>query len=333
MARPKSYTEEELIIVVNDLLNRGIEPKGWRVREVLLKGKTTSFDNDIKRLTEMGILPAFVKHPDAIQTLPSTVATDPEPLPLEIQEAYKLSEATLAKSMFELIVRLNEITNAHHEQLTRTRLQGALNEKEQAIEARTIAETLTIATEERVRAQVSINESLEQQNYELVDRNLELEQTNSDQTQKLKLLEIDFNELKTKQDDSLRLINELTTKNVVLLNEQTVLTTQLEERRLELEKLELKYSDLDNALDATKEQLVISTTHSESANKALEKAEQTIKKLTSDLSESRTNTEVLKEKSFHLEKENDRLNGLGVDAHGNLSQDHGDTAVPTPKCS
>ncbi|KII76135.1 hypothetical protein [Vibrio renipiscarius] len=333
MARPKSYTEEELINVVNDFLNRGIEPKGWRVREVLLKGKTTSFDNDIKRLTEMGILPAFVKYPDAIQTLPSTIAADPAPLPLEIQEAYKLSEAALAKSMFELIVRLNEITNAHHEQLTRTRLQGALNEKEQAIEARTIAETLTIATEERVRAQVSINESLEQQNYELVDRHLELEQANSDQTQKLKLLEIDFNELKTKLDDSLRLINELTTQNAVLMNEQTVLTTQLEERRLELEKLELKNFDLDNALDTTKEQLVISTTRSESANKALEKAEQTIKTLTSDLSESRTNTEVLKEKSFHLERENERLNGLGVNAHGNIKQDHGDTAVPTPKCS
>ncbi|ODS05050.1 hypothetical protein [Vibrio scophthalmi] len=333
MARPKSYTEEELINVVNDLLNRGIEPKGWRVREVLLKGKTTSFDNDIKRLTEMGILPAFVKHPDAIQTLPSTVAGDPAPLPLEIQEAYKLSEAALAKSMFELIVRLNEITNAHHEQLTRTRLQGALNEKEQAIEARTIAETLTIATEERVRAQVSINESLEQQNYELVDRNLELEQTNSEYTQSLKLMESDFNELKTKLDDSLRLINELTTKNAVLLNEQTVLTTQLEERRLELEKLELKYSDLDNALDATKEQLVISTTRSESANKALEKAEQTIKTLTSDLSESKTRTEVLKEQNFHLKRENDRLNGLGVDVHGNINQDHGDTVVPTPKCS
>ncbi|PTP70276.1 hypothetical protein [Vibrio splendidus] len=333
MARPKSYTEEELINVVNDLLNRGIEPKGWRVREVLLKGKTTSFDNDIKRLTEMGILPAFVKHPDAIQTLPSTVATDPEPLPLEIQEAYKLSEAALAKSMFELIVRLNEITNAHHEQLTRTRLQGALNEKEQAIEARTTAETLTIATEERVRAQVSINESLEQQNYELVDRNLELEQANSEYTQSLKLMENDFNELKTKLDGSLRLINELTAKNAVALNEQTVLTTQLEERRLELEKLELKYLELDNALDATKEQLVISTTRSESVHKSLEKAEQTIMTLTSDLSESKTNTEVLKEKIFHLKRENDRLNGLGVNAHRNINQDHGDTAVPTPKCS
>ncbi|MGC9459065.1 MULTISPECIES: hypothetical protein [Vibrio] len=333
MARPKSYTEEELINVVNDLQNRGIEPKGWRVREVLLKGKTTSFDNDIKRLTEMGILTAFVKHPDATQTLPSTIAVDPAPLPLEIQEAYKLSESALAKSMFELIVRLNEITNAHHEQLTRTRLLGAINEKEQAIEDRTIAETLTIATEERVRAQVSINESLEQQNYELVDKNLDLEQANSDHTQKLKLLEIDFNELKAKLDDSLLLINELTTKNAVLLNEQTVLTTQLEERRLDIEKLELKYSDLDNALDATKEQLVISTTRTESTNKALEKAEQTIEALTRDLSESKTRTEVLKEQNFHLKRENDRLNGLGANARGNIKQDHSDIAAPPLKYS
>ncbi|WP_256254920.1 hypothetical protein [Photobacterium damselae] len=41
MARLKSDSKEELINVANELLNKGIETPGWRVREILGRRKTT----------------------------------------------------------------------------------------------------------------------------------------------------------------------------------------------------------------------------------------------------------------------------------------------------
>ncbi len=86
MARPKSYSEEELINVANELLNKGIEPRGWRIREILGRGKTTSFDSDIKRLTESGKLPEYVKPSIATEVLPARSETEHAQLPIEIQD-------------------------------------------------------------------------------------------------------------------------------------------------------------------------------------------------------------------------------------------------------
>lgn len=162
MARPKSYSEEELINVASELLNKGIEPRGWRIREILGRGKTTSFDKDIKRLTESGKLPIYVKPAISTEVLPARSETEHAQLPIEIQDAYKITEAELSESIYALILRLNDITACHYEQLTRTRLQSAINEKEIALEEKRLAEEQVIKTEERVRAQVANNEELEQ---------------------------------------------------------------------------------------------------------------------------------------------------------------------------
>lgn len=310
MARPKSYSEEELINVANELLNKGIEPRGWRIREILGRGKTTSFDNDIKRLTESGQLPEYIKSSTATEVLPARSETEHAQLPLEIQDAYKITEAELSESIYALIVRLNDITACHYEQLTRTRLQSALSEKESALEEKRLAEEQVIKTEERVRAQVANNEELELKHEKLEHRYSELEQAQSNISSELIQLKCD----NVKLCEDVRLseitIQELEEQVLSLSTANTILGTQLEERNLQSTKLEERYSDLENQLDATKQQLTVANSRYGSIQNALTKAEETISSLRSELSESMTRANVAERTALILERDKANLTAI-----------------------
>ncbi|KHT51217.1 hypothetical protein [Vibrio sinaloensis] len=310
MARPKSYTEEELINVANELLNKGIEPRGWRVREILGRGKTTSFDNDIKRLTESGKLQEYVKPSISTEVLPALNETEHAQLPLEIKEAYKITEAKLSESIYALVVRLNDITASHYEQLTRARLQGAISEKESALEEKRLAEEQVIKTEERVRAQVANNEELELQCEELEHRYSELEQAQANILSELMQLKRD--NVKLCEDVKLSEITnqDLEEQVLSLSTTNTVLDTQLKERNLQSIKLEERYSDLENQLDTTKQQLTVANAQYDGIKNALAKAEKTISSLRSELSESITRANVAERTALILERDKANLTAL-----------------------
>ncbi|EKO3782553.1 hypothetical protein V9R59_004445 [Vibrio harveyi] len=310
MARPKSYSEEELINVANELLNKGIEPRGWRIREILGRGKTTSFDSDIKRLTESGKLPEYVKPSISTEVLPTRNETEHTQLPLEIQDAYKITEAKLSESIYALILRLNDITACHYEHLTRTRLQSAISEKESALEEKRLAEEQVIKTEERVRAQVANNEELELQCEELEHRYSELEQAQANISSELMQLKRD----NVKLCEDVRLseitIQDLEEQVLSLSTANTVLDTQLKERNLQGTKLEERYSDLENQLDTAKQQLTIANSRYSSIQNALAKAEETISSLRSELSESITRANVAERTALILERDKTNLTAL-----------------------
>lgn len=310
MARPKSYSEEELINVANELLNKGIEPRGWRIREILGRGKTTSFDKDIKRLTESGKLPIYVKPAISTEVLPARGETEHAQLPIEIQDAYKITEVELSESIYALILRLNDITACHYEQLTRTRLQSAINEKEIALEEKRLAEEQVIKTEERVRAQVANNEELELQCEELEHRYSELEQAQSNISSELMQLKCDNLKLCENVKVSTSTILDLEEQILSLSTTNTVLDTQLEERNLQSIKLEERYSDLENQLDATKQQLTVANSRYGSIQNALTKAEETISSLRSELSESITRANVAERTALILEQDKANLTAL-----------------------
>ncbi|WP_367971643.1 hypothetical protein RJD38_15005 [Vibrio scophthalmi] len=310
MARPKSYSEEELINVASELLNKGIEPRGWRIREILGRGKTTSFDKDIKRLTESGKLPIYVKPAISTEVLPARSETEHAQLPIEIQDAYKITEAELSESIYALILRLNDITACHYEQLTRTRLQSAINEKEIALEEKRLAEEQVIKTEERVRAQVANNEELELQCEELEHRYSELEQAQANISSELMQLKRD----NVKLCEDVRLseitIQDLEEQVLSLSTANTVLDTQLNERNLQSAKLNERYSDLENQLDTTKQQLTIANSRYGSIQNALTKAEETISSLRLELSESITRANVAERTALILERDKANLTAL-----------------------
>lgn len=310
MARPKSYSEEELINVASELLNKGIEPRGWRIREILGRGKTTSFDKDIKRLTESGQLPEYIKQSIAIEVLPTRNETEHAQLPIEIQEAYKITEAELSESIYALILRLNDITASHYEQLTRTRLQAAISEKESALEEKRLAEEQVIKTEERVRAQVANNEELELKHEELEHRYSELEQAQANLSSELMLLKRDNVKLCEDVRVSESTIHDLEEQVLSLSTANTVLDTQLKERNLQSAKLNERYSDLENQLDTTKQQLTIVNSRYGSIQNALTKAEETISSLRLELSESITRANVAERTALILERDKANLTAL-----------------------
>lgn len=310
MARPKSYSEEELINVANELLNKGIEPRGWRIREILGCGKTTSFDSDIKRLTESGKLPEYVKPSITTEVLPTRNETEHPQLPLEIQDAYKITEAKLSESIYALILRLNDITACHYEQLTRTRLQGAISEKESAFEETRLVEEQVIKTEERVRAQVANNEELELKHEELEHRYSELEQAQANLSSELMLLKRDNVKLCEDVRVSESTIHDLEEQVLSLSTANTVLDTQLKERNLQSAKLNERYSDLENQLDTTKQQLTIANSRYGSIQNALTKAEETISSLRLELSESITRANVTERTALILERDKPNLTAL-----------------------
>ncbi|CAH1527077.1 conserved hypothetical protein [Vibrio owensii] len=310
MARPKSYSEEELINVANELLNKGIEPRGWRIREILGRGKTTSFDSDIKRLTESGKLPEYVKPSIATEVLPARSETEHALLPIEIQEAYKITEAELSESIYALILKLNDITACHYEQLTRTRLQSAISEKESALEEKRLTEEQVMKTEERVRAQVANNEELELKHEELEHRYSELEQAQVNISSELIQLKRDNVKLCEDVKVSKSTIQYLEDQVLSLSTANTILDTQLKERNLQGTKLEERYSEIENQLDMTKQQLTVANSRYGSIQNTLTKAEKTISSLRSELSESISRANVAEHTALILERDKADLTAL-----------------------
>lgn len=307
MARPKSYSEEELINVASELLNKGIEPRGWRIREILGRGKTTSFDSDIKRLTESGKLPEYVKPSISTEVLPTRNETEHTQLPLEIQDAYKITEAKLSESIYALILRLNDITAAHYEQLTKTRLQSAISEKEITLEEKRLADEQVVNTEERVRAQVANNEELELKHEELEHRYSELEQAQANLSSELMLLKRENLSLCENVKVSTSTIQDLEEQILSLSTINTVLDTQLKERSLQSTKLEERYSDLENQLDTTKQQLTVANTRSDSIQIALTKTDEIISSIRSELLKTSNRVQMAENKALLLEQENEHL--------------------------
>ncbi|MGQ5486188.1 DNA-binding protein [Photobacterium damselae subsp. piscicida] len=123
MARPKSYTNEDVIRAANQLIEQGVEPVGWRLRELIGRGRRETLDRDLRQLVEQGQI--TIEDKSSIESQQPAIQVEPTvilPLPVEIQEALKLIEGQLSSSLVNLVIQLNTLTDTHYEHLTRTRL-------------------------------------------------------------------------------------------------------------------------------------------------------------------------------------------------------------------
>ena len=50
MARPKTYSDQDIIETAMQLVQQKKEVKAWRIREILGRGKLTSIQSDLDRL-------------------------------------------------------------------------------------------------------------------------------------------------------------------------------------------------------------------------------------------------------------------------------------------
>ncbi|WP_375322720.1 hypothetical protein [Aliivibrio logei] len=302
MARPKSYTQNDIINAANQLIEKGTEISGWQLREIIGHGRCDTLYKDLKQLIEQG----HINLPDksSIEVQQPAVQEDPKvlPLPIEIQESLKLVEGQLSSSLVTLVTQLNVLTDTHYEHLTRARLLESKAIADEAVTKLITMEENLLITEDRVKAQVELNEQLEQDNIALEE---ELGTAEQQCTEHLATL-------KSMRNENASLLSELEIgrQNEVLQNEQvlaltkqnTVLETQWNNCRTEVEKQIETESRLLVELDHVKQQLTILSTKYEGITQAEAKAQAKLESAIAEVAESKKLEAVLSEKIRHLKK-------------------------------
>lgn len=302
MARPKSYTEAELIEVANEIIAKGSVLKGWKVKEILKRGRITSIDGDLERLVEEGKIVLKNNSSVDIQSNQQVIEQENVQLPHEIQEAYKLVESELSDSLMNLIINLNGVTNQHYEQLSTLRIGEANKSKEDAIAFKEAAEEKLLATEERVRCQVEEREILEQENVELEEKLTELQSTNTDLNALCNKLQQEKRDLDVKIKQQNQITQNLDIKLSDTVKSNTVLTTQLEMSCSSITKLENQITSLREELDITKKELTETMTEHKEAISARKRSEKAAESLSSDFIEAKMQVKGLEEKLKYVEE-------------------------------
>lgn len=303
MARPKSYTNEDVIRAANQLIKQGVEPIGWRLRELIGRGRRETLDRDLRQLIEQGQI--TIEDKSSVESQQSVIQSEPTvilPLPVEIQEALKLIEGQLSSSLTSLVTQLNALTDAHYEHLTRTRLLESKALVDEALNKQQCAEEKLTIAEERVRLQVELNEQFEQ-DCTALEEQLAIARLRGDEH--LAALESMTNENASllsdleayQQNESLQ--NE---QIQVLTRQNTVLETQLDNCRTDAVKQSEANNLLQADLDHVRQQLTILSTKYESAVQAESRSLAQLNTLAAQLTESKTLAAVLSERVIHLEK-------------------------------
>ncbi|WP_180767109.1 DNA-binding protein, partial [Vibrio parahaemolyticus] len=121
MARPKTYTDEDLIQTANELISLGKKPSGWRIREYLKRGKTSSIQADLEKLIADGRIPEAQNDTPSATT---QVRTSYE-LPAEIQDLLERKEYDISTSLRDIVIAMNDSIHTHFESITYTRIREA----------------------------------------------------------------------------------------------------------------------------------------------------------------------------------------------------------------
>ncbi|RYU47465.1 hypothetical protein [Aliivibrio finisterrensis] len=301
MARPKSYTEAELIEVANEIIAKGSVPKGWQIKEILGRGRITSIQGDLERLVEEGRIVLKNNSSVDIPSNQQVIEQENVQLPHEIQEAYKLVESELSDSLTNLIINLNNVTNQHYEQLSTLRIGEANKSKDDAIAFKEAAEEKLLATEDRVRCQVEEREILEQENAELEEKLAELQSTNTDLNALCNKLQQEKRDLDVKIKQQNQITQNLDIKLSDTVKSNTVLTTQLEMSCSSITKLEDQMTSLREELDITRKELTETMTEHKEAISARKRSEKAAESLSSDFIEAKMQVKGLEEKLKYVE--------------------------------
>lgn len=273
MARKKSYTDDDVINTAKIIVDKGLEPSGWRLREVLKRGKTTNLKIDLDRLREEGKIPEVVEKKTEVSINIQSGNQVHTELPVEIQDTFNRLETEFSDALKDVMVKMNSAAYCHHEQLIRTRLKYAENATEAAITAKTIAEEAAVEIENRVRIQVEEGEIQEDTIEELEDRLEELGNEKIDWNATNRQLQEKNLLLSEHLDTEIKSYQALMEKLSSSQEAYIVLDTQSKVVLSEIEILREQLSDLTVNFDFIKEKLVAETTELKSVNKSLEKIE------------------------------------------------------------
>lgn len=314
MARPKSYTDDDIINIATQLSVKGKRPTGWYIKEILGRGKISSIQADLDRLTKSGKVPEILEpnnDKDGLDRRPLRASFE---LPVEIQEMLTIKEQEVCKSLRDMTIGLNNKAQLHYESLMDARARELDIKANAAIKAKELAEEDCLDLEARLRKQVEQHELLEDQ-IEILEVGLaqskkeisELVRSNSQLTESL-------NKATENSDIQQSTITELTVKLSRMETTHAEVLVKLDYATNELNTLQTHHSALSEQHEEAKERLIETSTQLQSTQGLLNKLDNQLDTLRSDNSELAVNHRLLEKnlsdsenKVALLTQENERL--------------------------
>lgn len=231
MARPKSYTDDDIIKTATQLIGKGKNPSAWQIKEALGRGKISAIQADLDRLIQDGHISVEVPKMADVKDDEATLAFLSYDMPAELQELLAKREEELCKVMREITTTLNNKANEHYETLMAIRVRDLDAKYNLTYRAKEQAEEELSGVEERLKKQVEEKEQLEdkieelelelaesrQSHSELLQHNLQLtcnlttvaekyerlQGTYQDVNEQLSVLQNEYTSVKVKLDSAL----------------------------------------------------------------------------------------------------------------------------------
>lgn len=203
MARPKSYTDDDVINIATQLISKGKKPSGWSIKEVLGRGKISAIQSDLDRLIKSGHISVEALNAQDYKECEATRAFLSYDLPVELQELLAKREEELCKVMRDMTNALNNKAHEHYETMMAIRIRDLDAKYNLTYRAKEQAEADYADIEERLKKQVEEKERLEdtieelelelaesrQSHSELLQHNLNLTSNLNSITEKYEILQ------------------------------------------------------------------------------------------------------------------------------------------------
>ncbi|WP_244662965.1 hypothetical protein [Vibrio harveyi] len=180
MARPKSYTDDDIINIATQLISKDKKPSGWSIKEVLGRGKISAIQSDLDRLIKGGHISVEALNVQDYKECEATRAFLSYDLPVELQELLAKREEELCKVMRDMTTALNNKAHEHYETMMAIRVRDLDAKYNLTYRAKEQAEADFSDIEERLKKQIVEKEQLEDKIEELELELAESRQSHSD---------------------------------------------------------------------------------------------------------------------------------------------------------
>lgn len=277
MARPKSYTDQDLIQIVQEILSQGDEVSTWRIKEHLGRGKLSTIKRDLERLIDSGEIDTTRKEQNTAATENPVIAS--YELPIEVQNLLAQSEQEICKIIQRITTSLNCQVHQHYENLMNARIHEFDTKTDLAIKAQAMAENTCAEMEVRLLKQIELNESLEEKIEHIDELLMESRHQQSDLIKTNNQLTNSLKHTTEKLDSHHETINELKASLAKIEKGFAAQTVQLEYSRNEAKKYESKLSEQVERYEHTAQKLNETLADLKSTQTALAESDKLLRKV------------------------------------------------------
>ncbi|PML99558.1 hypothetical protein BCT63_20495 [Vibrio kanaloae] len=282
MARPKSYTDGDIIKTATQLMSKGKNPTGWLIKEALGRGKISAIQSDLERLIDEGRIAVAAQIAADTKESKAESAFLNYDLPAELQDLLARREEELRKVLRDMTVELNNKAHEHYESLMTVRIRDLDAKYNLTIRAKERAETEAVDNEERLQKQVEEKEQLEDRIEVLEAELADSKQSGSELFQQSLQLTSNLNsstkKYETLQSKHLCLNEQFST----LEKEHTTLKVTLEFTADESENLKSRLASMSKTHDEAREHVAETRAKLVASQDALHRSEKQCDKLMED---------------------------------------------------